>query len=437
MRIGVIGSGIAGMGAALALAPQANVRLFEAAPRFGGHSNTVEVTRGGRVYPVDTGFIVYNERNYPNLCGLFEHLGVPTKWSDMSFGFSLRDGVMEWAGERLDTVFAQRRNLFDPRFVRGVLDILRFNRVAGAHLDAERVGDVTLGEWLAQAGFSSWVRDCYILPMGGAIWSSPIERMLDFPAGTFLGFFRNHDLLSGLEERQMWRTVDGGSREYVRRLLGKLGPRASAGTMAVRVTRTGGRPRVRFSDGSEATFDHLVLACHAPQARALLGDIDAQEQDILGSFRTCANRAVLHSDPALMPRRRKVWSSWNFLSAGPAVDLERPAPVTYWMNRLQGIDRDCPLFLSLNPGREPAADSIHAEFSYDHPVMDRAAFAAQRRVGAIQGRGGLWYAGAWLGQGFHEDGLSAGLAVAAALGARPAWARNLPAEPIGVAAAAE
>jgi hypothetical protein len=436
MRIAVIGSGIAGMGAALALSEGADVRLFEAAPQFGGHSHTVDVRFGDRVIPVDTGFIVYNERNYPNLSGLFRHLGVPTQWSDMSFAFSLRGGEMEWAGDSLATVFAQRANLLRPRFVRGVLDILRFNRIAQEQLTAGRLGDIGLGDWLEREGFSTWVRDCYVLPMGGAIWSSPIERLLDFPIRNFLSFFSNHDLLRGMEARQNWRTVTGGSREYVSRLIARLGPRAVAGTAAVRITRTGGVPLVHFSDGSEAVFDQVIVASHAPQALAMLDDADAQEREILGRFRTSDNRVILHSDAALMPRRRKIWASWNFLSGGPAEDRDRPAPVTYWMQRLQGLDRDHDLFVSLNPQREPEPSRVHGTYSCAHPVLDAAAFDAQRRLPAIQGRGGVWYAGAWLGYGFHEDGLRSGLAAAAALGARPAWARDLPEPGLGAAARA-
>ncbi len=436
MRIAVIGSGVAGMGAAFALSEDHDVRLFEKAPRFGGHSHTVEVDLGGTTVPVDTGFIVYNERNYPNLCGLFDHLGVPTRLSDMSFGYSLKDGAMEWSGDGLDTVFAQRLNLVRPGFVRGVLEIPRFNRRARASLAEGSALGIGLGDWLVRERFSRWLRDCYVLPMGGAIWSTPIERMMDFPAESFLSFFANHDLLSALAERQHWRTVEGGSREYVRRLLARLGPRARAGAEVAAITRPGGQPHLRFADGSEAVFDQVVLACHGPQARAMLADADPQERAVLGTFRTAPNRAILHSDPSLMPRRRKVWSSWNFLSGGPEVDRTRPAPVTYWMNRLQGLASPAPLFVSLNPGREPDPALVHASFDYAHPVLDAAAFAGQRAIGAIQGRGGVWYAGAWLGYGFHEDGLRSGLAAAAALGARPAWARDLPPPALGAAAEA-
>ena len=424
MKIAVIGSGIAGMGAALALSEAHEVTLIEAADRFGGHANTVEVDGT----PVDTGFIVYNRDNYPNLTGLFAHLDVPTKESDMSFGMSIDGGRIEYACDNVHKIFAQPSNLLRPSFVKGVREILRFHREAPADLDAGRLRGVTLATYLRRKEYSAWLRDCFLLPMGGAIWSTPTGDMLDFPAENFVNFFRNHELLNGNGAGKRWRTVEGGSREYVRRLIGAL-PMAVKATRAVAITRPGGRPQVRFADGSEAGFDQVVLATHAPQARSILADMDAQERAILSMFETSSNRAVLHSDRRLMPRRRRVWSSWNFLSGGAQADAARPAPITYWMNRLQGIDRRQPLFVSLNPGTEPDPALVHAEFSYDHPLFTQAAFDGQREIDAIQGRGGIWYAGAWLGYGFHEDGLRAGLRVAAALGAHPAW-RGEEAEPI-------
>ena len=436
MKIAVIGSGAAGLGAALALSDSADVMLFERDARFGGHANTVEINHTGAAMTVDTGFIVYNDRNYPNLAALFQHLGVATKWSDMSFGFSLGDGRLEYACDSPDKVFAQRRNAFNPVFVWGFREVLRFCKVAPRDLAAGRAAGLSLGGWLAERRFSTWFRERFILPMGGAIWSTPTDRMMAFPAESFLRFFANHDLYTGLDAAMRWRTVEGGSREYVSRVIDRLGARAHCGVGAAAVTRAGGRAHVRFDDGSEGVFDHVILAVHGPQARALLTDRDAEEDALLGAFRTAANRAILHRDARLMPKRRKVWSSWNLISQG-AGDKGRPVAVSYWMNRLQSLDPGRDLFVTLNPHVEPEPEKVFAEFAYAHPLYDAHAFEAQGAMDAIQGRGGVWHAGAWLGYGFHEDALRSGVRVAAALGARPGWARDAGApmaSPLAVAA---
>jgi predicted NAD/FAD-binding protein len=277
----------------------------------------------------------------------------------------------------------------------------------------------------------------YVVPMGRAIWSAEADAMLRFPARFFIDFFHRHGFLS-VDNRPTWRTVAGGSREYVRRVVEALGPRARIGVGAAAVTRGPDGVRVRLEDGSEELFDHVVLASHAPQSLALLKDADAEERALLGAFRYSANQAILHSDPALMPRRRKAWSSWNFLVDHDRADTdERPAQVTYWMNRLQALPEELPLFVSLNPRRRPAENLVHGTFAYDHPLFDCAAFEAQGRMDAVQGRGGVWHAGAWLGYGFHEDGLRSGLRVADMLGARPAWAVDVGLRRGDLAAAAE
>ena len=425
MKIAVIGGGISGLGAALALKDHHHVQLFERAPRFGGHADTQEIDIKGKKITVDTGFIVYNTANYPNLTALFAALDVPTKWSDMSFGMSLSGGAMEYACDGLDKIFAQRRNALSLPFLRLLSDIRRFNATAAQQLDCGKLAGLSLGAWLAREGFSDWFRNRFLLPMGGAIWSTPTARVMDFPAENFVSFFRNHDLMTGLDPAQRWRTVDGGSREYVVRIIAALGPRAQAGRAVTRVDRRTGRPALTFADGAVERFDQVIIASHGPEAAALVDDQTDMERAILGQFRTSANTAVLHSDPRLMPRRRKVWSSWNFLSEGADKDAQRPAPITYWMNRLQSIPNDTPLFVSLNPGIAPDPALVHGTYNYNHPVFDDAAFRAQRDIDQIQGAGGIWYAGAWLGYGFHEDGLRAGLRVANCLGARPGWARDL------------
>lgn len=427
MKIAVIGAGVSGLGAALALSERHDVRLFEKDARFGGHANTVEVEYDGASIAVDTGFIVFNEKNYPNLTALLGALGVATEDSDMSFGVSVDGGRMEYACDSLDKIFAQRWRALDPGFWRCFYDILRFTKQAPAALADGSVGDATLDEWLRARGYSARMREQFVLAMGAAIWSTPVKQMEAFPARAFFQFFANHELFAGLGPSIQWRTVTGGSREYVRRVLQRLGPRAVAGVGAVSVTRTSaGKVAVAFDDGSSDQFDHVLLATHSDQSLALLSDADAEERALLGAVRYSQNTAVLHRDPSLMPKRRKVWSSWSVLfDTKAAAAGDAPAVLSYWMNRLQNLDPDKPLFVTLNPDRAPDPALTFQTFSYAHPLFDAAAFAAQTRIDAIQGRGGVWHAGAWQGWGFHEDGLKSGLRVAEALGARPDWARAI------------
>ena len=423
MKIAVVGSGVSGLGAALALSDAHDVRLFEQDARFGGHANTVEIEHSGQKIAVDTGFIVFNDRNYPNLCALFDALGVPSEDSDMSFGVSLGGGAMEYACGNLDQVFAQRWRVVDPSHLRAFRDVMRFNRIAPKELASGAIDGWTIGDWMRDRGFGRNFRENFLLAMGGAIWSTSPSKMEGFPARSFVQFFKNHELMSGFDRRIQWRTVTGGSRQYVRRVLQRLGPRAQAGVGAQAVERQpNGQVRIRFTDGSDDVFDQVVLATHSDQALGLLKDADANEFEILSSVRYSENTAILHRDPGLMPRRRKVWSSWNVISE-PGSERQ-PASVTYWMNRLQNLDPTRDVFVSLNPIREPDPDLVFGRYSYAHPLYDQAAFDAQAAIDAIQGRRGVWFAGAWLGWGFHEDGLKSGLRVAQALGARPDWARE-------------
>ncbi|MBI1239416.1 MAG: NAD(P)-binding protein [Alphaproteobacteria bacterium] len=420
--IAIIGTGIAGLGAAYALHSRHDLTIFEKEERVGGHANTVDVDYDGVRIAVDTGFIVFNERNYPNLVALLEELAVETETSSMSFAVSIANGTLEWAGDNLRTLFAQKRNLLRPSFHAMWYDILKFNRCARADLSAGTVGPGTLRAYLDRHGLGESFRRNYLVPMGAAIWSMAPDDMLNFPALVFLRFFENHHLLVGFETPQ-WRTVKGGSREYVRRLTAPFAARIRCGTPARRIVRAADGVYVTGGDGHTERFDEIILACHSDEALALLADADSQERAILGAIRYAPNRAVLHRDAALMPWRRKIWSSWNYLCEGVVGrDTESsPVSVTYWMNRLQNIPATTPLFVSLNPRKEPDPQKTFATFTYDHPRFDTSAIAAQTRLPEIQGQRSTWFCGAWCGSGFHEDGLTAGLEIARALGAEPSW----------------
>ncbi|MFO1070181.1 MAG: FAD-dependent oxidoreductase [Geminicoccaceae bacterium] len=433
MRIAIIGAGVSGLGAAWVLGHRHDVTVFEAEERLGGHAHTVSVDHGGRRIDVDTGFIVYNERNYPLLTRLFAHLGIATEASDMSFSASIGDGALEYAGSNLATMFAQKRNLARPGFLRMLADIARFNAAAKRFVADGGDERMPLGAFLDRGGYGRGFREWYLLPMAAAIWSAPVATMLAFPALSFLSFFRNHGLLE-INDRPKWRTVSGGSQRYVTRLVTDLGLRVRRGRAVADVRRVPGGVAVSLWGGDRYLFDHVVLACHSDQALGMLGDARDDERRALSAIPYQPNRAILHADPALMPRRRSVWSSWNYAAPAQQEGTTRVA-VTYWMNRLQNLDPDRPLFVSLNPLREPDPTLVFGEWRYDHPVFEGGALEAQRTLRAIQGRDRIWFAGAWMGHGFHEDGLRSGFAVAEGLGVRPPWdepVRSLPGTSIGL-----
>ena len=408
-----MGTGISGLSAAWLLNQRHDVTVYEQAERIGGHSNTILASVGGRKIPVDTGFIVFNRKTYPNLTALFDLLQVPTQASEMSFGVSLGGGAVEYSGSGLGGLFGQKRNLARPRFWAMLADIRRFYR--DAPRDAGLLADenVSLGDYLSRERYGAAFRDDHLVPMASAIWSARPADMLSYPAASFVRFYDNHGLLQ-LRDRPPWETVVGGSRAYVEKLTSSFADRIRRDTAVRAVRRAERGVIVTDSNGSSERYDHVVLASHADQALQSLADPSPAERDVLGAFRYSRNLAVLHTDDSFMPKRRSVWSSWNYLGSRDTAQDE--VCVTYWMNCLQNIESDVPLFVTLNPGRPPRAGTLLHSEVYEHPVFDAKASAAQRKLWGLQGQQNTWYCGAYFGSGFHEDGLQAGLAVAEQLG---------------------
>ncbi len=409
MRIAVIGAGIAGLGAAHYLERDGHaVTLFEGADYFGGHTHTVDVTLDGVTAPVDTGFLVCNDRTYPNLLRLFAELGVVLAPSDMSFAVRAEKDNIEWSGTNFLSLFAQPSNALKPKFLRFLADIVRFNRITTAMAVTDSTPEVSLREFLTAQKFSPALFDWYLWPMVGSIWSSPRGDVLDFELPMLLRFCHNHGLLA-VTHRPQWMTVRGGAKTYVQRIVSQLKD-ARVATPVERIERSAAGVHV-FSVAGCDRFDAVVLACHSDQALRLLANPTAAEKNALSAIRYQPNRCILHTDASLMPKRRAAWSAWNYLQVNDA-DNARPVALTYWMNRLQPLPFSTPLFETLNPPKAPASSTVLAEFEYAHPLLNRAAIAAQRQIEAIQGQHQTWFAGAWLANGFHEDGLLSALNVA-------------------------
>ena len=418
-KIAIIGSGITGLGAAHALQGAAEVTLFEAGSYFGGHANTVDVTlptpHGERTHGIDTGFLVYNERTYPNLIALFAQLGVHTSVTDMSFSVQGSDAgrAVEWGGANLNSVFAQRSNLLKPRFLKMLLEVLRLNRLCTqiAETGAETQLAQPLSDFLDEHRFGPEVRQWYLLPMLGCIWSCPTAQMLQFPVSTMIRFCHNHGLMQ-VNNRPKWWTVTGGSRNYVKLITDKIADKRLNSPVQL-VERDEQGVRI-VTAGQAERFDRVVFATHAPQALALLRDASERERDILGAFRTQSNKAVLHTDAGVLPKSPLAWSAWNYVR-GDTSQEDGGVCLHYLINKLQPIPFEQPVLVSLNPTRAIASGHTLAEFEYAHPVMDLAATAAQGRLQEINGANHAWFCGAWTRYGFHEDGLMSGLAAARSL----------------------
>lgn len=406
LNIAVIGSGAAGLSATHLLQRRHNVTLFEKNDRLGGHTNTVVLEDGPDAgTPVDTGFIVMNNRNYPLLTRLFEQMDVPLRDSDMSFGYHDVPSGLQYCGTGLDGLFAQRMNVVRPQFIRMVRDVMRFFKIAHAELDQQTAGEETLGDFLKRHQFSKVFVDHHLIPMGSAIWSTPCEQMMQFPAQSFLQFFANHGLLS-LNDRPQWQTVVGGSCEYVRRMQAEwkqVEIRLNVSLSSVRRNESG--VELSFKDGSCRLFDYVVIATHADQAIRLLDDPSPEESELLGCWEYTESRTLLHTDESVMPPLRKVWSSWNFRR------LEgHQTCLSYHMNRLQGLRTEKQYFVSLNLPVEPAG--IIREFNYTHPMFTREALSKRPRLARFNGQRRTWFAGSYFGNGFHEDAVRSGVKVA-------------------------
>jgi predicted NAD/FAD-binding protein len=421
MRIAVIGSGISGLAAAWLLSKRHQVTLYESERRLGGHANTVDVETPDGVVAVDTGFIVYNRANYPNLDALFRQLGVRTRETEMSFALSMGAGAYEYTGSGANGFFGQRRNLFNPGHWRLLGDMTQFFR--SAHASIRRLPNaMSLGSFLALEGYSEAFINEHIVPMGAAIWSTRMREMMHFPARAFLEFYANHGLLQ-FSGRPTWRTVEGGSRAYVERLCADGGFEIQSANAVQRLVRHPDYVHVVDSSGVLRPFDHAVIASHADQALAMLDDPDEREERILGSFSYQANRAVLHRDKGWMPRRKRIWSNWNYLKQQAGVDSG--LCVTYWMNGLQNLATRTNLFVTLNPFDQIPDNHIECEFQYHHPVFSHAALEAQRDLWQIQGGRRTWFCGSYFGYGFHEDGARSGFEVAEELGSvRRPWSNR-------------
>jgi predicted NAD/FAD-binding protein len=422
MKLAIVGSGISGLAVAHTLQNHADITVFEAGDYFGGHTHTVDITlptpQGPVTHGVDTGFLVFNERTYPNLINLFAELGVETAPSDMSFSVkvpgALKGQTLEWSGTDLNSVFAQRSNLFNPRFWRMLADVMRFNALCTRIAKAQREQDLQqpLGEFLRTNRFSEAFRDWYFLPMLGCIWSCPTDQMLQFPVATMIRFCHNHGLIQ-VTNRPQWFSVVGGARHYVEKILaGVHDKRLNTPVRLIERDEQGVRI---ITDGHAERFDEVVIATHTDQALGLLREPSGDERSVLGAIRYQDNRAVLHTDASVLPANPKTWAAWNYERAASNERESARVCLHYLLNRLQRIPFAQPVVVSLNPLQAIDPATIVGEYDYAHPVFDLKAIDAQKRVPLLQGQRHTWYAGAWTGYGFHEDGLKSGLQVGRAL----------------------
>ena len=422
MKFAVVGSGISGLSMALILSQDHEVILYEVDDRFGGHSNTIEVNYNDKKISVDTGFIVFNKLNYPNLVKLFKFLSVDYQDSDMSLSIDHQKNNIEWSGQDIKTIFAKKKYFGNLKFLFAVLQILIFNFHVKYILNFKNIENISLKEWLKKKFYSKSFLELYLIPMAGAIWSMPKKDIMNYPVRSLFEFFNNHKLLHGKKDRPKWLTVSGGSINYVNKIINFLraNPRVKLlkNNGVKKIKRKNGFIEITDNEGNTSEVDHIIFSQNPSKVVNILSDIQKNELDILGKFKANKNTAYLHSDESIMPKTKKIWSSWNIFVPK---DEKSHISVTYWMNKLQNINNKTPLFLSLNPVHLPNEGSIFKVIDYEHPVFDSKSITALKFLDEIQGLNNTWYCGAWSGNGFHEDGLNSSLKVANKLGIKALW----------------
>ena len=416
-NIAIIGTGISGLGAAYLLYPHHNIKIYEKNDYIGGHSRTIDINVPEGSISVDTGFIVFNKRNYPLLSSLFEHLNVPVEKSNMSFGASIDNGWLEYGTMSLKNIFVQKSNMLNLKFLGMIKDILKFNKNARSYLECDH--DITLKECLSELKLGDWFQKYYLLAMGGAIWSTPISLMLEFPAKTFIRFFENHGLLT-ITDHPQWYTVKNGSREYIKRLTEKFADDIFINSKVTKVVRDSDKVIVYDEKGGIETYDQIIFACHADQALKIIENPSEEELSILSNFIYQPNKIVVHSDESFMPKRKGAWASWVYLSDNQEDDNPQIS-LSYWMNNLQPLQTKTPIIATLNPARDPSKNLTYDEYWFDHPVFDASAINAQEQIQAIQGKDRFWFCGAYCRYGFHEDGLWSAFKIAEKMGIKPSW----------------
>ena len=422
MKFAVVGSGISGLSMALILSQDHEVTLYEIDERFGGHSNTIEVDYSGKKINVDTGFIVFNKLNYPNLIKLFKFLSVKYEDSDMSLSIDHQKNNIEWSGQDIKTIFAKKKYFGNLNFLFAVIQILIFNFHVKYILNYKNIENISLKEWLKKKFYSKSFLELYLIPMAGAIWSMPQKDIMNYPVRSLFEFFNNHKLLHGKKDRPKWLTVSGGSINYVNKIINflKANPKVKLlkNNGVKKIERENGFIKIIDNKGNTSKVDHIIFSQNPSKVINILSDIQKKELDLLGKFKANKNTAYLHSDESIMPKTKKIWSSWNIFVPK---DEKSHISVTYWMNKLQNINNKTPLFLSLNPVRLPNEGSIFKVIDYEHPVFDSKSITALKFLDEIQGHKNTWYCGAWSGNGFHEDGLNSSLKVANKLGIKALW----------------